>query len=279
MRLNGGFCNSGAVAEGIAVVFFPSGRIVAAMRAWWTLLLLTAAMASASPIVREPGVIYLSDFDIPPLKLALRGPAPCYFEWTGQRYAGTLRFPQTVRLDAVAPDGRLRVRGNAQQGGVAAWVAPDLLQPLPEGFADNLRKADERRLMVEDLIARGEAAIGMTPAEIERSLGKPQKRSSKVGREGSEQVFEYIKYDLVPQTVWAPSTSQVVTRAVAGPQRRLQTVTVRNGVGASTVFVKVPVGTIKVAFVNGVAESIEQSEGTLAGANAAIVVPPVTVGW
>jgi hypothetical protein len=249
------------------------------MRAWWTFLLLTAAMASASPIVREPGVIYLSDFDIPPLKLALREPATCYFEWTGQRYAGTLRFPQTVRLDAVAPDGRLRVRGNAQQGGVAAWVAPDLLQPLPDGFTDSLRKANDRRRAVEEVIARGEAAIGMTPDEVERSLGKPQKRSSKVGREGSEQVFEYIKYDLVPQTVWSPTTTQTVARAVDGPRRRLQTVTVRNGVGAATVFVKVPVGTVKVAFVNGVAESIEQSEGTLAGANAAIVVPPVNVGW
>ena len=51
------------------------------------------------------------------------------------------------------------------------------------------------------------------------------------------------------------------------------------GLNASTVYVKVPVGTINVGFVDGIVESIEESEGTLVGANASIVVPPVNVVW
>jgi hypothetical protein len=43
--------------------------------------------------------------------------------------------------------------------------------------------------------------------------------------------------------------------------------------------VKVPVGTITVAFTDGIVESIEESEGTLVGADASIVVPPVNLFW
>jgi hypothetical protein len=198
-----------------------------------------------------------------------------------KRYAGTLRFPQAVKLDAVAPDGMLRVRGNARQGGVAAWVEPAFLEPLAPDFVDNLRAAEDRRRQVEALIARGEVAIGMTPDEVARSLGKPQKRSSRTGRDGSTQVFEYISYKLVPQTVYSPSYVETVLGVRPDPRRKLETVVVQGGYGysAATIYVKVPVGTITVGFVDGIVESIEESEGTLAGAKASLVVPPVNVGW
>jgi hypothetical protein len=244
-------------------------------------VLLTGSTLAAGPIVRENGAIYLSDFDVPPVRLALREAAPCYFEMDAKRYAGTLRFPQAVKLDAVAPDGMLRVRGNARQGGVAAWVEPAFLEPLPPDFVDNLRAAEDRRRQVEALIARGEVAIGMTPDEVARSLGKPQKRSSRTGRDGSTQVFEYISYKLVPQTVYSPSYVETVLGVRPDPRRKLETVVVQGGYGysAATIYVKVPVGTITVGFVDGIVESIEESEGTLAGAKASLVVPPVNVGW
>lgn len=243
------------------------------------ILMLPAAGIASGPIVREQGAIYLSDFNLPPVRLNLLGEAPCYFEMSARRYAGTLRFPQSVKLDAVAPDGMLRVRGNARQGGVAAWIDPKFIEGMPPDFIANLRKADERRVQVEDLIARNEVAIGMTPEEVARSLGKPQKRSTRTGREGSAQVFEYIKYKLIPQTVFTPSYASTIAGYSPQPGKKLETVVVRSGYGASTVFVKVPVGTVTVNFLNGVAESIEESEGTLAGANATIVVPPINVSW
>jgi len=251
------------------------------MRLILAAVLFAGSTAWAGPIVREAGVIYLSDFDLEPVRLALRGPAPCYFEWNARRYAGTLRFPQTVKLDAVAPDGMLRVRGNAKQGGVAAWVDPAGLEPLPPDFVANLQRAEERRRQVEALIARNEVAIGMTPDEVARSLGKPQKRSSRTSRDGSSQVFEYIRYKLIPQTVYSPAYVESITGVRPDPRLRLETVVVRGGYGfnASTVYVKVPVGTTTVTFAEGVVESIEESEGTLAGAGASIVVPPVNLVW
>jgi len=245
------------------------------------MVLLAGSTAWSGPIVREAGAIYLSDFDLEPLKLALREPAPCYFEMSAKRYAGTLRFPQAVKLDAVAPNGMLRVRGNAKQGGVAAWVDPAYLEPLPTDFVANLQRAEERRRQVEELIARNEVAIGMTPDEVARSLGKPQKRSSRTSRDGSSQVFEYIRYKLIPQTVYSPAYVESITGVRPDPRARLETVVVRGGYGynASTVYVKVPVGTITVTFAEGIVESIEESEGTLVGADASIVVPPVNLVW
>jgi hypothetical protein len=251
------------------------------MRAAAAALLLTASFCLGGPIAREPGVIYLSDFEIKDPRFPLTEGAPCYFDSGMKRYAGTLRFPQRVELDAVSPAGMYRVRGNARQGGVAAWIEARFLDGVPENLVSKLRAADERRREVEALIARNEVAIGMTTEEVARSLGKPQKRSSTTNRDGSTQTFEYIRYKLVPQTIYTPTYAQTVLGIRPDPRRALETVVVRGGYGlnASTVYVKVPVGTINVSFLNGIVESIEESEGTLVGANASIVVPPINVVW
>jgi hypothetical protein len=251
------------------------------MRSAAAALFSIASFCLAGPIVREPGVLYLSDFEIKDPRFALTGAAPCFFNSDMKRYAGTLRFPQRVELDAVSPAGMYRVRGNARQGGVAAWIEPRFLDGVPEDLVPKLRAAEERRREVEALIARNEVAIGMTLDEVGRSLGKPQKRSSMTNREGSTQTFEYVRYKLVPQTLYTPSYAQNILGITPDPRRRFETVLVRGGYGlnASTVYVKVPVGTINVSFVNGIVESIEESEGTLVGANASIVVPPVNVAW
>ncbi|MEI7866009.1 MAG: hypothetical protein WCI38_11615 [Chthoniobacterales bacterium] len=244
-------------------------------------LLLLASSAVAGPIVREPGVIYLSDFEAQEPRFKLTAPAPCYFDVDQSRYAGTLRFPQVVTAVAVAPDGSFRVRGNAKQGGVAAWIEPHFLEGVPADLVTNLRAADQRQREVEALIARNEVAIGMTLDEVARSLGKPQKKSSSTNRAGTSQIFEYIRYKLVPQTIYTPTYAQTVLGINPDPRWRLETVVVRGGYGvqASTIYVKVPVGSMKVSFINGIVDAIEESEGTLVGARASIVVPPVNVGW
>jgi len=244
-------------------------------------LLLLASSAVAGPIVREPGVIYLADFEEKEPRFKLTAPAPCYFDVDQRRYAGTLRFPQVVTAVAVAPDGSFRVRGNAKQGGVAAWIEPHFLEGVPGDLVANLRAADQRQREVEALIARNEVAIGMTLDEVTRSLGKPQKKSSSTNRDGSSQIFEYIRYKLVPQTIYTPTYAQTVLGINPDPRLRLETVVVRGGYGvqASTIYVKVPVGSMKVSFVNGIVEATEESEGTLVGARSSIVVPPINIGW
>jgi len=187
-------------------------------------LLCAAGVAAAGPIIREKGAIYLSDFSAKPMKLKVLEPAPAYFDLSGDRYVGTLRSPQIVELQAIS-DKAYRVRGNAQQGQILGWVAPSYLQPIPEDVLEALRKSDERRKAVEALIAKNEVAIGMTPGEVELSLGKPQKKSSRASKDKAlEQVWNYVKYELVPQTtnvVGPGGIATVATTYIKTPVGRL----------------------------------------------------------
>jgi hypothetical protein len=244
------------------------------------LLVLVAAATAAPPIMREPGAIYLSDFAIPPLKLKILEPAPAYFDTAQSRYAGTLRFPQIVQVEALDENGLLRIRGNAQQGGIAAWISPQFLEPLPEKFVENLRKSEARKIQVDALIAQNEAALGMTTAEVARSLGKPQKKSSRTDKSNSQQVWEYVKFKLVPQTTYIPVNNQTILTFQPTP-RTPGGALIQNcpGYSASTVYVKVPIGTLTVTFHNDIVESLDQSEGTTTGGQVSVVIPPLNVYW
>jgi hypothetical protein len=235
-----------------------------AARALALLLFLTGISGTrplrAEPIIREPGAIYLSDFATQPLKLKVLAPAPAYFDLAGTRYVGTLRASQFVEVQAIS-DTAYRVRGNAQQGPVLGWVAPKYLQPIaPEALA-TLKKADERRQTVLALIRKNQVAMGMTPAEVQLSIGKPQKATSRAAKDrATEQIWEYVKYTTIPQST-----------TVAGPNG---TFTV------ATTYVKTPIGRLTITFKDGMVESLDQSEGTIFSTDETTVVPPpILVYW
>jgi len=235
---------------------------------------------AATPMIREPGAIYLADFDIKPLNLKVLEPAPAYFDATQTRYAGTLRFPQTVQVEGLNSHGLIRVRGNAQQGGIVAWVDPRSLEPLPDNFSENLRKSEARRIEVEALISRNEVAIGMTADEVGRSLGKPQKKTSRADKSGTQQIWEFIKYQLVPQTTYAPVNNQTIITYQKSTNSPGGTLIQNNqGLAASTIYVKVPVGTLTVTFKDNIVDSLDQSEGTTTGGQVSVVIPPLNVYW
>lgn len=244
------------------------------------LVLAVIPLMEAAPIVREAGAIYLSDFGVKPLKLRVLEPAPAYFDTAQTRFAGTLRFPQVVQIEGLDSNGLLRVRGNARQGGIVAWVDPRFLEPLPDRFAENLRKSEQRRLEVESLISRNEVAIGMTPDEVGRSLGKPQKKTNRADTTGTQQIWEYIKYQLVPQTTFVPVNNQtIVTYQKTTNSPRGSVIQNSQGLAANTIYVKVPVGTLTVTFKDNVVEALDQSEGTTNSGQVSVVIPPLNVYW
>lgn len=218
---------------------------------------LPAALAAA-PIIREAGAIYLSDFDAKPLKLALREPAPAYFDFAGTRYVGTLRFPQVVEVQAVSK-GPYRVRGQAQQGQVLGWVDPKKLAPLDPDFLAALEKSEARRQTVTALIAKNEVGLGMTPDEVELSIGKPQKRNRRSSQgQDAQETWEYVKYANVPQNT-----------LITGPD---------GGSNIVTTYVKTAIGRLAVTFKNGMVESLDQTEGTtFDDVRSSVVVPPVVL--
>jgi hypothetical protein len=229
---------------------FPSLAIIAL-----ALVAAGAAGYAAAPIIRETGAIYLSDLQPTSLKAPLISAAPAYFDLAGSRYAGTLRFPQVVEIQAIT-NTAYRVTGRAQQGQITGWIDPAQLQKLPDELVANIKKAEERRVTVEGLIAKKEVAIGMTTDEVKRSIGDPAQRTDRMDGAGASQVWEYIRYKLVPQ----------------------QTTSVGPGGLAiiSTTYIKIPTGRLTVNFKEGIVEAINQVEGNIStGEQVGVVVPPI----
>jgi hypothetical protein len=223
-------------------------------------LLACAASLAAGPIIREGDAIYLSDFESKPMKLKVLQPAPATFDLAGKRYVGTLRAGMLVEVQAITDDSYL-VRGLAQQGQVLGWTSPQYLQPVPPEILAALKKSEERRRIVEALIAKKQVAIGMTTAEVERSIGKPQKRSQRASKDQAlEQTWDYVKYELTPQT----------TNVIA-PNGTLTT---------ATTYLKTPIGRLTISFKGDIVDSLDQTEGTIfTGGETTIVTPPVVVYW
>ena len=224
-----------------------------------SILAIAPTALRAGAVIREPGAIYLEDFMEKPVRLATLAQAPIFYHSDMARYLGTLRKGQLVELQAVG-ENAYRIRGQAQQGQVAGWVDPKYLAPLKKEFLAALKQNADRLSEVNALISRNEVAINMTPQEVTASLGKPAKTTSRLDAKGREEVWEFVKFERVPQSVTAyDNAGRLVTR---------------------TVYVKVPVGKLAVSFENNLVSSLEQTEGTFArDARVKIVAAPFMVAY
>lgn len=212
---------------------------------------------SASPALREEGAIYLEDLLRKPVKLATVQDAPVYWKIDLQKYLGTIRKGQLVEVQAIG-DNAYRVRGQAQQGQVLGWIEPRFLSPLKPEFLANLKLNAARKAEVDALIARNEVAINMTPEEALQALGKPAKKTSRLDANGREDVWEFVRYERVPQQI---TTTDRYGRLIS-----------------SYIYVKVPAGKLSVVFTNNLISALEQSEGTLErAAQVKIVAVPFNV--
>ncbi len=217
----------------------------------------SVTFAASGAVVREPGAIYLEDLVPKPIRVTVTSAAPIFYGADLGRYLGTLPAGQSVELQAVG-DGAYRVRGKARQGQVAGWVDPRYVTPLKKEFLTSLRQNAERREAVQALIGRNEIAVNMTPEEVTASLGKPPRTTSRVDANGRQEVWEFVRYERVPQQV-------------GGYDRFGRPAT-------GVVYVKVPVGKLSVVFENNLVSALEQTEGTLErAARAKIVAAPFAI--
>lgn len=247
--------------------FFPNRRM------WLAALASLAAsfvLAAAGPVhagleksklTKEEGAIYLEDFLDQPIKVKITQVAAVYSNLTAERWLGNLIAGREAELLAVS-EKAYRVRGRAQQGQVAGWISKSAVEGIDKKMEENLVKLHQRQVLVDDLIAKHQVALGMTMAEVAASLGKPDASSAKVDKDGQQAVFDYITYERVPQT------------SISYDQfgRAFQ----------STTYIKVPTGKVSLSFKDELVASIEESEGSeLAvqggGAGVRIVPPPILI--
>jgi hypothetical protein len=214
---------------------------------------------AATSLPREAGAIYLEDLALKPVRLVTTADASVASRPVDGNYLGVIPRGRAVELLAVS-DGLARVRGQAQQGGVAGWVELRALTPLKAEFLDSLRQNARRKSEVDALVAKGEVALNMTPEEVTASLGKAQKKVSKLDAGGRKETWEFVRYARVPQET-------------TGYDRFGRLV-------ITTVYIKVPAGKLTVSFENNLVTGLEQSEGNTDVQVAPRIIPaPVLVAF
>ncbi len=205
----------------------------------------------------EPGSLYIEDILPKPVRLSVAGDSVIYYQLDMQRPLGQMAPGTTVQLVAMT-DTTYKVRGRARHGDVAGWMRKeDLKSPDPQLY-DKLKAFYERQKKVDELIANRQVALGMTNSEVEQSLGKPSRKSTKITAAGREEVLEYSIFDKVPQiTTGRDATGQLVQ---------------------STIYVKVEVGRLTISFQNGAVSEISETMGNPLGTGGVKIVPgPITV--
>lgn len=205
----------------------------------------------------EPGSLYIEDILPKPVRLSVAGDSIIYYQIDMQRPLGQMAPGTSVQLVAMT-DTSYKVRGRARHGDVAGWMRKeDLKSPDPQLY-DKLKAFYERQKKVDELIANRQVALGMTNLEVEQSLGRPTRKSTKITAAGREEVLEYSIFDKVPQ----------ITTGRDGAGNLVQT----------TVYVKVEVGRLTIGFQNGAVSEINETMGNPLGTGGVKIVPgPITV--
>ena len=157
----------------------------------------------------DESVIYADELVDKPLKFQVIEARPIFSSKTGSRSIGVLRVGTVCEL--IGFDHRaFKVKAQAQHGQVSGWVSPHALKAGEEGFREDFKKFYEREVLVREFIKNKEIAIGMTPEEVEKVLGKPSKTSLRQTAEGTTSLYEYLTIEQIKhfQTFQDPSSGR-----------------------------------------------------------------------
>jgi|GEM_PF-214592 len=200
----------------------------------------------------EPGAIYVEDILPKPVNLTVTTAAPIFYQADMQRVLGAMNAGTVVQLVAMSDTG-YRVRGRARHGDVAGWMRMEHLKAPDPKLPEKLKAFYERQKEVDALIAAKQVAIGMTVDEVKSSLGNPSRKSSKLTADGREETLEYSVYDRVPQ--------------ITTGRDRL------GNLVQTTIYVKVEVGRLSVAFKDNVVTEISETMGNPLGDGGVKLLP------
>ncbi|TLD72772.1 hypothetical protein FEM03_01475 [Phragmitibacter flavus] len=242
-----------------APLLLPSPAIV-------TLLTLTLTLSIFAPLAQaqferersrlgsntEPGAMYVEDILPKAVRLTVSAESPIYYQVDMQRVLGAMAPGTVVQLVAMSDTG-YRVRGRARHGDVAGWMRMDHVKSADPKLPEKLKAFYERKKEVDALIAENQVAIGMTVEEVKASLGNPSRKSSKITANGREESLEYSIFERVPQ--------------ITTGRDRL------GNLVQTTIYVKVEVGRLSVAFKDNVVTEIAETMGNPLGEDGVKLLP------
>lgn len=223
------------------------------------LWVLTCVFAQASLLNSDPEVVYFDEEDTITFLVVKQSSVYSSKKGKESRKLGTFPVDTKVILLGMT-DKAYKVKGKAKHSVVSGWVSPKRLASTRPEFVQELKKYYERELAIRELIANQEVAIGMTIEEVQKSLGAPSKKESRLTKEGRSGKWEFIKTKEKKHYTNSvdPRTGQVF--------RRFSHVTVEE------------LENLTVEFENNVVTAISSKEDNSVG-SAKIVVPPVIFAY
>lgn len=153
--------------------------------------LITQAEPTKSLLDVDPDVIYINEHIDQTIYLLTTKPTTVYATKKGTRRLGA--YPANTKVELLAiTDKAYRVKGQASHAGVTGWVNPKSLASKDKDFIANLKKLYLRQLIVKEIIAKNDIAIGMTTEEALKSIGNPTETEVKQTRKGESGKWHYI---------------------------------------------------------------------------------------
>jgi len=159
-------------------------------------LLLGGILPTSAQLNDDPDVVYVEEFSEAPIKLQVAKPGWVFSTKKGGSKRGALKVDTNVELVGFT-EKAYKIRGTRQDGiGVSGWVSPAALTAKDKDFASKIQAVFERQIVVRELIANNEIAIGMTDLEVDQVLGKPTKSKVRRTAKGQSATLEYIDYEI-----------------------------------------------------------------------------------
>jgi hypothetical protein len=201
---------------------------------------LSGAPAQIAPELREQGVLYF-DGNLPDKVTAtLRTATTVYLRRDFQMALAALYPGQKIELIGMSPEGWL-LKTTYRNNTVTGWIRPeDLPSGIDPAIFAQAKKNEAHRDAVAVAITNKSVVTGMTPDEVKQSVGRPEQVSSRVDPSGTALTWIYTTYREEPQYEYA-------LNAFGRPVLQ-------------TYYVKIPIGQLIVAFVNGAVISVEQHQ-------------------
>jgi hypothetical protein len=186
--------------------------------------------------LREQGVLYF-DGNLPQKVTAtLNAGTTVYLRRDFQTALAALYAGQKVELIGMSPEGYL-LKATYRNNTITGWIKP---QDLPAGIDPSLFVEAQRNQAHRDevgvAIANKSVIRGMTPDEVQQSLGRPETVASQDDAHGSALTWVYTTYREDPQYQYAldPWGRPVL----------------------QTYYVKVPIGRMIIGFSDGLVTSV-----------------------
>lgn len=206
-----------------------------ALLAWAVFIFpLHAAMEES----REPDVLYF-DQNLPEkIIVTLEKSANVYLDKDLQTLAATLPPGTKVQILGLVNDGNYFVTTKYRGTRIEGWAFSGDFPPLDPKLIETAKKSQLWRESVQRAIKEKRVVQGMTFDDVKKSLGKPDRTSSRQDAQTKFDTWMYITYELVPQNSYVTDAWGRVT--------------------IQTIYVKKPIGELTVEFNSGIVTGIEE---------------------